>query len=189
MDPLINPTWHWIVALLFGAAIVGVCFWSRFDEPSYTGSDYFARYKPRFSTSRRRYTRAKLGYVGSIVIVFLVLSAVPEIFYALIPKEVLAAFPKPSDTTLPLAVALVLIAFQTVPRLNEAERRIRGILHAVARIPDSIRTTVAQLRGSPFNCSPSALALQTRKLGPPVGKGLRQPDQLNRLIFEDDLVH
>ena len=181
--PLVDNI-HWLTALGFGALIVAVCFWSRFDEPSYSGTtDHFTRYKPRFSTSRRRYTRAKFGYVSAVLILFFVFCAVPEIFYALIPSQA----PRPSDTTLPLAVALLLIALQTFPRLNEGERRIRGLLHSVARIPESICTTVAQLRGSPFNCSHAATAAQTRKLGIQIGKGV-QPERLNKLIFENDLV-
>lgn len=177
---------HWLAALGFGALIVGVCFWSRFDEPSYDGtSEYFTRYKPRFSTSRRRYARAKLGYVCAMLIVFFVFSAAPELLYALLPDNL----PRPSDTTLPLGVALILIAFQTIPRLNEGERRIRGILHSVARIPESIRRTVAQLRGASFKCSPVAVTCQTRKLNMQIGKGAPQPARLSKLIFEDDLLH
>ncbi|UPT87452.1 chloride channel protein [Bradyrhizobium barranii subsp. apii] len=177
---------HWLEALGFGAIIVGVCCWSRFDEPSYNGTaEYFTRYKPRFSTSRRRYARAKLGYECAILIVFVVFSAAPELFYALLPDNV----PKPSETTLPLGIALIMVAFQTIPRLNEGERRIRGILHSVARIPESIRRTVAQLRGSSFNCSPGAVACQTRKLNMQIGKGAPQPALLSKLIFEDDLLH
>ncbi|MCP3467906.1 MULTISPECIES: hypothetical protein [unclassified Bradyrhizobium] len=181
---------HWLAALGFGAMIIGVYFWSRFDEPSYEGtSEYFVRYKPKFSTSRRRYLRAKLGYVFAILIVFFILSAVPEIFYALLPEELSQKAPKPSDTTLPLGVALMLIAFQTIPRLNEGERRIRGLLHSVARIPESIRRTVAQLRGFPFHCSAAAVALQTRKLGVQIGKSGQEPANLSKLIFEDDFLH
>lgn len=181
---------HWLASLGFGALIVGVCYWSRFDEPSYDGtSEYFARYSPRFSTSRRRYVRARLGYVCAILILFVIFSAIPEVFYALLPDDVAAKAPKPGDATLPLGIALIMVAFQTIPRLNEGERRIRGILHSIARIPESIRRTVAQLRGSPFNCNPAALASQTRKLNMQLGKAYRQPKDLTNLILEDDLLH
>lgn len=181
---------HWLASLSFGALIVGVCYWSRFDEPSYDDtSEFFARYKPRFSTSRRRYARARLGYVLAILIAFLIFSVAPEVLYALLPEGVAEKAPKPSEATLPLGIALVMIAFQTIPRLNEGERRIRGILHSIARIPESIRRTVAQLRGSPFNCSEIAIAAQTRKLNMQAGKATPQPTKLTELILEDDLLH
>jgi hypothetical protein len=49
----------WIIAFRFGMVTVVLYSWSRFDEPSYDSqSEYFSRYKPKFSTSYARYARA-----------------------------------------------------------------------------------------------------------------------------------
>jgi len=73
-----------IIILCFGAAMVGIYSWTRFDEPSFDSqSEHFARYKPRFSTSYTRYRRAKLCYVCAIVLLYFVFSFVPQLFTSL----------------------------------------------------------------------------------------------------------
>ena len=59
-----------IVGLRFGVVMVAIHSWSRFDQPSYhTGSEHFARYKPRFATSHALYARANWAYVGAVVVI------------------------------------------------------------------------------------------------------------------------
>ena len=138
-----------IVFLCFGAAMVGIYSWSRFDEPSCdTQSEYFARFKPRFSTSYTLYTRAKLGYACAIILLYCILSFVPELFVALAGAGPNAI---PSKHVSPLVVALAIVSLQNAPVLRDVECRIRGFLHAFARIPECVRRTVACMRSSPFN--------------------------------------
>src|SRR5262249_53355924 len=152
------------------------------DEPSYDSqSEYFARYKPRFSTSHARYARAKWAYVGAIIVIYVAFTLVPELFSAVSGIEASEAKGKGS---FPLAVALAIITLQNVPGLKDLERRVRGMLHSVARIPECVRRTVAQMRTSPFNFKPNGKVSQTRKLGIEV-----QPEVLDRLILEDDVLH
>lgn len=40
----------------------------------------FSRCKPRFSTSYGRYARAKLAYVGAMIVMYMAFSLVPELF-------------------------------------------------------------------------------------------------------------
>jgi hypothetical protein len=163
--------------------------WTRFDEPSYDGqSEYFARYKPRFATSSQRYWRAKWSYVGAITLMFLVFSLVPELFIGLAGIDPNAEQQKLGEAAIPLAVALALITLENTPGLKDIERRIRGFLHAFARIPGRVRRSVAQMRSSPFNFTPSALSALTRKLGLPAD-GSNPLANLNNLLAEDDLLH
>ena len=174
----------WIITICFGAAAVGVCSWSRFDEPSYDSrSEYFARYKPRFSTSYARYARAKWGYVWALISVYFVFSLIPEYVNAVRsgPKLI-------ESSSIPMAVALGIITLQNVPGLNDLERQIRGFLHSFARIPEGIRRTVAQMRGSQFSFDPNAVVLQTRKMGLKNGSSPK-PGTLSKLIVEDDILH
>jgi hypothetical protein len=66
---------RWMIPLCFGAVVVAMYSWTRFDEPSYDGqSEHFARYKPWFATSSQRYWRAKWSCVGAITLLFLMFS-------------------------------------------------------------------------------------------------------------------
>src|SRR5262245_2206464 len=178
----LNGTSIWVIAMCFGAFMVGIYSWSRFDEPSYDSqSEYFARYKPRFSTSHARYARAKWAYLVAIILIYGGFTLVPELFSTLAVIQVSADNSKGS---FPLAVAFAIITLQNVPGLKDLERRVRGMLHSVARIPECVRRTVAQMRTSPFNFKPNGKASQTRKLG-----ATAQPEVLDRLILEDDVLH
>jgi hypothetical protein len=177
-----------IVFFCFGAAMVGFYSWSRFDEPSCDSqSEYFARFKPRFSTSYTFYRRAKLGYVCAIVLLYGILSFVPELFVVLagagpnvIPKNVS-----------PLVVALAIVSLQNAPVLRDLECRIRGFLHAFARIPECVRRTVARMRSSPFNFNfnANAVAAQTRKLNLRETSNMQLRAALTNLLNDDDLLH
>src|SRR3954466_1648980 len=174
----------WIIAFAFGFAMVGLYSWSRFDEPSYDSqSEYFSRYKPRFSTSYARYARAKWAYVGAMILIYVVFSLVPGIFDVIAG----AGIEKAAQGPVPLAVALGLVTLQNVPGLKELERRIRGSLHSVARIPDCVRRTVAQMRGSPFTFEPGAYQCQTKKLDPQLGIGSQLPAGLSKLTDDDEI--
>ena len=180
---------NWIIAICFGAMMVGVYSWSRFDEPSYDSqSEYFARYKPRFATSYARYARAKWGYVCAIVLVYLIFSAVPELFAAFAGFD--AGQPKSIEGSLPpLAIALGFITLQNAPGLKDLERRIRGSLHSFARVPEYVRRTVAQMRSSPINFNSNAVVSQTRKLGIQNSGNVQPQPALSALIAEDDVIH
>src|SRR5262245_20858651 len=173
---------EYLSSLLLGAAMVAIYSWSRFDEPSYDSqSEYFARYKPRFATSQTRYARAKLGYLFAIILLFLALSLVPGLY-----KE-LAGFD--ANTSGPLIAALAIIALQNFPVLRNLEQKIRGFLHTLARIPDSVRRTVQQMRSSPFMMASRSIACQTRNLLTQIDCGMQDSARLNNLILEDDLLH
>jgi hypothetical protein len=178
-----------IAILCFGAAMVGIYSWSRFDEPSCDGqSEYFARFKPRFSTSYALYSRAKLGYVCAIILLYCIASFVPELFIALAGPQANAI---PSKHVSPLVVALAIVALQNAPVLKDLECRIRGFLHAFARIPECVRRTVARMRSSPFGFDANAatVAAQTRKLNLSAGNNAQLRIALNSLLAEDDLLH
>jgi len=180
----------WIVALCFGACVVAMYSWARFDEPSCDGqSEFFTRYKPRFSTSSKSYWRAKWGYIGAIAALFFCVSLVPEIFTALAGADATAAQAKLGETWVPLATALGLITLENIPLLKDIERKLRGFLHAFARIPDGIRRTVAQMKSSPFNFTSRAIACLTRKLGLEPSANNQPPSNLSTLLIEDDLLH
>jgi hypothetical protein len=176
----------WIVALCFGAVVVAMYSWVRFDEPSCDSqSEYFARYKPRFSTSSKRYWRAKWGYIGAITLLFFIVSFVPQVFTALAGMKT----EQVKVGEVPLAAALALMTLENMPLLKDIERKIRGFLHAFARIPECVRRTVAQMKSSPFNFSPRAIASLTRKLGLQTGGNNQPPANLSTLLAEDDLLH
>src|SRR5215831_10103862 len=87
----LNGTSIWVIAMCFGAFMVGIYSWSRFDEPSYDSqSEYFARYKPRFSTSHARYARAKWAYLVAIILIYGGFTLVPELFSTLAGIQVSA---------------------------------------------------------------------------------------------------
>ena len=176
-----------IVFLCFGAAMVGIYSWSRFDEPSCDNqSEYFTRFKPRFSTSYTLYTRAKLGYACAIILLYCILSFVPELFVALAGAGPNAI---PSKHVSPLVVALAIVSLQNAPVLRDVECRIRGFLHAFARIPECVRRTVACMRSSPFNFNRDAVAAQTRKLNLRETSNTQLRAVLTNLLNDDDLLH
>lgn len=154
-----NEAEKWIVALCFGAIVVGMYSWVRFDEPSCDAqSEYFARYKPRFSTSSNRYWRAKWGYIGAITLLYFIFSFVPQIFTALSGAATQTQQTRVGEIWVPLAAALGLMTLDNMPLLKDFERKIRGFLHAIARIPQCVRRTVSQMKSSPFNFTPRAIA-------------------------------
>jgi len=179
----------WLLALALGAIVVGMESWVRFDEPSYDSqAEYFARYKPRFSTSSQRYWRAKWGYIVAILLLYLLFALVPEILAAFTGGAVELNKQKFGEAAVPLAAALVLMAVERTKVLNDFERKVRGFLHAFARIPDCVRRTVAQMKSSPFNFTPRAIASLTRRLGLDAGRN-SVPANFNALLAEDDLLH
>jgi hypothetical protein len=179
----------WIIAFAFGAVMVGMYSWSRFDEPSCDSqSEYFSRYKPRFSTSYGRYARAKWAYVGAMMVVYVALSFVPGLVNAFAGLRGGDDSSKSIDG-LPLAVALALVTLQNVPGLKELEKRIRGFLHSVARIPDCVRRTVAQMRSSPFNFEPGVYQCQTKKLSAQPGTASQLTSDLSKLRDDDEILH
>jgi uncharacterized protein (DUF2062 family) len=179
----------WIIAFVFGSVMVGIYSWSRFDEPSYDSqSEYFSRYKPRFSTSYARYARAKWAYVGAMILIYVVFSLVPELFNTIVNMGTAGDRPKTVEG-LPLAAALGLVTLQNVPGLKELERRIRGSLHSVARIPDCVRRTVAQMRSSLFTFEQGAYECQTKKLNSQLAINSQQSLTLTKLTDEDEILH
>ena len=181
----------WIIATGFGAFMVGMYSWTRFDEPSYdTQSEYFSRYKPRYSTSKSRYARAKWAYIGAIILFYGIFCLVPELFTAIGQIDATNGNSKSLEgSNVPLAIALAIITLQNAPGLKDLERRIRGFLHSFARIPEGVRRTVAQMRGSPFTFESQAIRSQTRKLGLQIGNTPDELASLNKLIHEDEVLH
>jgi hypothetical protein len=179
----------WLLAVAFGAIVVGMDSWVRFDEPSYDSqAEYFSRYKPRFSTSSRRYWRAKWGYIAAILLLFFLFALVPGFLAAFTGGAMELNKEKFGEAAVPLAAALVLLAVEKTKVLNDFERKLRGFLHAFARIPDCIRRTVAQMKSSPFNFTPRAIASLTHRLGLVAGRN-SVPAHFNALLAEDDLLH
>lgn len=167
-----------IAIVAIGALLVAANSWSRFDEPSYaSATEFFARYQPRFSTSHNRYVRARLGYVVAIVVVYVLFNLVPEFFESFNAS--------PIKGSVPFGIALAMITLQNAPLLKDLEQRIRGFLHSFAQVPDGVRRTVSELRGSPFNFSSQAFAAQTRKLNLPQTSD-RQPIAVPEQVVRDD---
>lgn len=186
----LDGTTKWMIVFLVCAAGIILVSWSRFDEPSYDSqSEYFARYKPRFSTSYKRYIRARLAYIGAILSIYAVFSLVPELFTTFAYLGTNVEPPKTIDGLFPLVVTVGLLTFNNVAGLKELERRIRGSLHAVARIPDCVRRTVAQMRSSPFTFDRADYDLQTKKLDLPAEMKAQLPDNLAKLTEEDPILH
>ncbi|SFH94166.1 hypothetical protein [Bradyrhizobium sp. cf659] len=186
---MLDSAGKWMIAFAFGAVMVGMYSWSRFDEPSCDSqSEYFSRYKPRFSTSYGRYARAKWAYVGAMIVMYMAFSLVPELFNKVANIGAGGDLSKTIDG-LPLAVALALVTLQNVPGLKELERRIRGFLHSVARIPDCVRRTVAQMRSSQFTFEPGVYQCQTKKLVGQPGAGNALTGDLNKLREDDEILH
>jgi hypothetical protein len=78
-----GTTAAWTVALCAGAAAVAYTAWARFDEPAYDAqAEFFAKYKPSFSTPRNSWARAKYVYVLAFVVAYAVLCLTPEVFFA-----------------------------------------------------------------------------------------------------------
>ena len=186
---MLDSAEKWIIAFAFGAVMVGMYSWSRFDEPSCDSqSEYFFRYKPQFSTSYGRYARAKWAYVGAMMVVYMAFSLVPGLVNAFASLRASDDSSKTIDG-FPLAVALALVTLQNVPGLKELEKRVRRFLHTVARIPDCVRRTVAQMRSSPFNFEPGVYQCQTKKLLAQPGTASPLTGDLSKLRDDDEILH
>lgn len=185
---MLDSVEKWIIAFAFGAVMVGMYSWSRFDEPSCDSqSEYFSRYKPRFSTSYSRYARAKWAYVGVMMVIYVAVSLVPELFNAVANIGARSDSSKTLDV-LPVVVALALVTLQNVPGLKELEKRIRGFLHSIARIPDCVRRTVAQMRSSQFNFDPNVYLCQTKRLATQPGTANSLSGDLRKLREDDEIL-
>ena len=107
-----------VLVIFFGAVMVGLYSWSRFDEPSYDSqTEFFCRYKPRFSTSYARYARAKLAYVCAIIAIYLLFSLVPQLYEPFSDPAM-----KPIKGSIPLGIALAIITLQNTVMLKDLER-------------------------------------------------------------------
>ena len=143
----------WTIAFCFGALVVAIYSWSRFDEPSYSKvSGYFRRYQPRFATSRAQYRKAKLGYMTSVVGLYGMLSIFPQLILLLLlgpdGDKILERF---EASSVPLYVATFLIGLHNLPGVRELEGQIRSALHAFGKIPEGVRRSVSQLRSAKFD--------------------------------------
>jgi hypothetical protein len=171
-----------VVGLCVGVVMVAIHSWSRFDQPSYhTSSEHFARYEPRFATSHALYARAKWAYIGAVVGIYVILSLTPGMYNALAPRPV-------DISSIPWIVALGIVTLQDIPGLRELEQRIRGFLHAKARIPEAVRLTVAQLKGSPFNSLPEIETAQIRKIMALLGGGQHDPMAIRSLMQQNEVL-
>ena len=169
-----------VVSLCVGVVMVAIHSWSRFDQPSYhTPSEHFARYEPRFATSHALYVRAKWAYIGAVVGIYGILSLTPGMYSALSGKAV-------DISSIPWIVALGIVTFHDIPGLRELEQRIRGFLHAKARIPEAVRLTVAQLKGSPFNSLSEIETAQIRKIIALLGGAQHDPTAIRNLMQQDE---
>jgi len=177
------PSISLVMSLCIGVVMVAIHSWSRFDQPSYhTASEHFARYEPRFATSHALYTRAKWAYTGAVVGIYVILSLTPGMFNAIFPKI------QVDISSIPWIVALAIVTLQDIPGLRELEQRIRGFLHAKARIPEAVRLTVAQLKGSPFNSSSEVEAAQTRKIMALLGSDQYDATAIRSLMQQDEVL-
>ncbi|MEZ5786327.1 MAG: hypothetical protein R3D62_07605 [Xanthobacteraceae bacterium] len=175
-----------VIAGIFGAVLVGIDSWSRFDQPSYnTHSEHFVRYEPRFATSHALYRNARLAYVAANLLIYAIVSVAPGVLgvFGIRPFGENASGP-----TIPLFAALIIITLQNIPGLREIEQRIRSSLHTIARIPDAVRRTVAQMRGSPFSIRKDLMPALDRKTNTLFGQNLDKPAARNRLIVDDEIL-
>jgi hypothetical protein len=181
---MIDPHLITLLVGVIGAVMVGIHSWSKFDEPSsYSSqSEHFARYKPRFATSRILYTKAKVAYTSIVITIYVALSTVPGL---------LAAFgvTAPTGPSVPLFVALAITTLQSVPAFKDIEQKIRGFLHALARIPERIRRAVSQMRIAPFAITPAAMDIQNRKITLLCGENMELPMSFGALMTEDEAFH
>jgi hypothetical protein len=185
---MLDATVNWLVALLFGAALVIYNSWYRFDEPSYDSqTECFAKYKPRFSTYRDRFIRAKYEYISVFLLAYLIFSFVPEIFFAVISPGEGGNTPQ-SPMLVPVIVALALANLQRAPMTQAAERRIRATFHALAQIPEGVRRTVTQIRTCDYNRDPVVVSNQTQKIAPPAPDNGAAPEIMRNIANNDELT-
>jgi hypothetical protein len=185
----LGPTANWVVVLCVGAIMVAFYSVSRFDEPSYDSqSEYFARYKPRFSTAYAKYSRAKSLYILAILLCYFLISLIPDLFDALFRNQAGDGPANLKELRSPLVVALAIVTLQNLPILKDGERKIRGFLHAFAQIPEGVRRTVAQMRSSEFLFDNATVVSLTRKLKAVDGAIFKTPD-LVTVITNDELLH
>ncbi len=184
-------------AIVIGTAFVAVYSWGRFDEPSYDGADYFARYQLRFSTSRGRYAVTKVGYVIAISLIYALICVLPlTVTHDIFPKPAVDAIKQLlqfeglstdslNSPMIPLIIALLFLTRRGIPVLKEVESRFRGFFHQRAHIPDDVRRTVAQMRGAAFRFDEATLAALAARAE---WRGL-PTESVKRLIVDDDMLH
>ena len=181
---MLTDTMQWTVALCVGAAIIWLNSWSQFDEPSYdTQTEALTTYKPRFTTYRTSYARAKLIYILAFFALFLAFSFVPDLFYAVFPERK----PDSPPAMLPAMVALALVAVTRTPLSKDLERKLRSFFHGVAHIPEGVRKTIAQIRRSGFRPNDDNIDGQTARLDFANG-GQRLDRNLVKSLIRDDII-
>ena len=143
---------QFLVAFLFGLAMVLATSVEVFNEPSYAqqpGRPY-TKMKPKFVTLKKKYNRALIVYLFIIVFMYSAVAFFPDIGEALANGTINSRGMFNNPTWPLLAVSLV-VGFQSALGLKKIERWSRSWLHKWARIPEGARDTTDSLRRSKFN--------------------------------------
>jgi hypothetical protein len=182
---MLTDTVQWIVALCVGVTVVWLNSWSQFDEPSYdTQTEALKPYKPRFTTYRTSYIRAKLSYISAFLALFLAFVFVPDLFFVLFPDSKSL---NSSPMILPALIAVTLVAFTRTPVSKDLERRLRSFFHEIANIPEGVRKTISQIRRSDYLPHDDNLNVQTARLD--FANGGKHFDRgLLAHLLRDDLI-
>ncbi len=193
----------WLSSLTLGLIWLIAHFWSRFNVPTHTAKlEFFKKYAPRFATREREFTSARYGYVGLIAVLYLIFSFSPQliakIFIELgeieafkgLFKSIVDTVGDPSRIAelgvFPLLVAALFTGARTIVGLKSVEYRIRSFFHSLGKVPESVQSTVGQLKSSTFDfrsCCEFSEAQVTR-----LGEVLGMPKLSDDAVLSDDVL-
>ena len=192
----------WPSSLTLGLIWLIAHFWSRFNVPTHTAKlEFFKKYAPRFATREREFTSARYGYVGLIAALYLIISFSPHLV-----REILSQLGSIGDAgwlgnllgtevdqneifdmgVFPLLVAALFTGARTIVGLKDVEYRIRSFFHSLGKVPESVQSTVGQLKSSTFDfrsCCEFSEAQVTR-----LGEVLGMPNLSDDAVLSDDVL-
>ncbi|MDJ0983431.1 MAG: hypothetical protein QNI94_17540, partial [Kiloniellales bacterium] len=193
----------WLSSLTLGLIWLIAHFWSRFNVPTHTAKlEFFKKYAPRFATREREFTSARYGYVGLIAALYLIFSFSPQLIAKIITelgeieafkglfKSIVDTVGNPNRIAelgvFPLLVAALFTGARTIVGLKSVEYRIRSFFHSLGKVPESVQSTVGQLKSSTFDfrsCCEFSEAQVTR-----LGEVLGMPKLSDDAVLSDDVL-
>jgi hypothetical protein len=150
------------VFFVVGVLVVITFTWQRFNEPSFPNRKTLPRtlFPVRYLFLRSGYRRARLTYVGAMLLLYCILVAPGPKIAPLLSAQATKEFPPEGWA---LLAALILTGVGLVPDsfrwLNKIEDQLRQWVHEWFLVPDGVERTIGILEDAPYELPASQLKL------------------------------
>jgi hypothetical protein len=159
---MLNLDLYLSVFFAVGVLVVLTYAWQRFNEPSFPNRKTLPRtlVPVRYLFLRSSYRRARLAYVGAILLLYCTLVAPGPKIAPFLSTTANKEFPPEGWA---LLAAVILTGFGLVPDsfrwLNKVENQIRQWVHEWFLVPDGVERTIGILEDAPYELPASQFKL------------------------------